>query len=292
MSTIAEQETLVKESLFQFVTKNIPSADLNLIDEIVLSYVTSILEEASREPCFDVEGFVEMMSAYFPEFTGLDSAIICSWIFDLVAELTNRASTTNGDCRLSDGEDAERISLTLQSLSEMLPTITPRSHSNSESSDKGVPEKVGKAVPAAPVYPAQCLALQDMFPNTCPIEIQQCVSIACGDVERAAGLVLHRRESGQARAAPPLPPPPPRPHHTLNDTELKSRIINRYSYVDKSADLKEHKPLAPKIEPKKMVRYRDNKIVSLKGERYTEVSRSGTDEEASLKKPKRPHCPP
>lgn len=59
------------------------------------------------------------------------------------------------------------------------------------------------------------------------LQIQQCVSIACGDVERAAGLVLHRRESGQARAAPPLPPPPPRPHHTLNDTELKSRIINR-----------------------------------------------------------------
>uniref|UniRef100_A0A2H1X179 SFRICE_026248 n=1 Tax=Spodoptera frugiperda TaxID=7108 RepID=A0A2H1X179_SPOFR len=44
-----------------------------------------------------------------------------------------------------------------------------------------------------------------------------------------------------------------------------------YSYVDKNADQKEHKPLAPKIEPKKMVRYRDNKIVSLKGERYTEA---------------------
>lgn len=122
MSAIAQQESLVKESLFQFVTDNIPSADLNLIDEIVLSYVTSILEEASREPTFDVEGtihvfkstyltylvkhyifwtgFVEMMSAYFPEFSGIDSALVYSWIFDLVTELTNRASsTTNGDCR-------------------------------------------------------------------------------------------------------------------------------------------------------------------------------------------------
>lgn len=64
MSTIAEQETLVKESLFQFVTKNIPSADLDLIDEIVLSYVTSILEEASREPCFDVEGLLFIIYIY------------------------------------------------------------------------------------------------------------------------------------------------------------------------------------------------------------------------------------
>lgn len=62
--------------------------------------------------------------------------------------------------------------------------------------------------------------------------------------------------------------------------------------MDRNADQKEHKPLIPKIEPKKLVRYRDNKIVSLKGERYTEVSRSGTDDDANLKKPKRPHCPP
>ncbi|KAI8433345.1 hypothetical protein MSG28_015390 [Choristoneura fumiferana] len=63
-----------------------------------------------------------------------------------------------------------------------------------------------------------------------------------------------------------------------------------YSYVDKNSDTKEHKPLAPKMEPKKMVRYRDNKIVSLKGERYTEVPRSGADED-NLKKPKKQHSP-
>lgn len=56
MSAIAQQESLVKESLFQFITKNIPAADLDMIDDIVLSYVISILEEASHDPCFDVEG--------------------------------------------------------------------------------------------------------------------------------------------------------------------------------------------------------------------------------------------
>lgn len=56
MSAIAQQESLVKESLFQFITRNIPTADLNVIDDIVLAYVISILEEASQDPCFDVEG--------------------------------------------------------------------------------------------------------------------------------------------------------------------------------------------------------------------------------------------
>jgi hypothetical protein len=53
---------------------------------------------------------------------------------------------------------------------------------------------------------------------------------------------------------------------------LRIIIFYSYSYVDKNSETKEHKPLGPKIEPKKLVRYRDNKIVSLKGERYTEVS--------------------
>lgn len=61
-----------------------------------------------------------------------------------------------------------------------------------------------------------------------------------------------------------------------------------YSYVDKNAESKEYKPVVPKVEPKKLVRYRDNKIVSLKGERYTDVRR---DEDAELKKPKKPICP-
>lgn len=45
----------------------------------------------------------------------------------------------------------------------------------------------------------------------------------------------------------------------------------RYSYVDQN-EVREHRPVIPKklAEPKKLIRYRDNKIVSLKGERYTD----------------------
>lgn len=58
--------------------------------------------------------------------------------------------------------------------------------------------------------------------------------------------------------------------------------------MDSNSESKEYKPVVPKIEPKKLVRYRDNKIVSLKGERYTEVRGDG---DAELRKPKKPISP-
>lgn len=62
--------------------------------------------------------------------------------------------------------------------------------------------------------------------------------------------------------------------------------------MDKAAEVREHRPVAPKAEPKKLVRYRDNKIVSLKGERFTEVSKGQEPEDIALKKPKnKQHCP-
>lgn len=57
MTNIEKQHhELVKKSFFQFIKKHIPSADLKIVDDIVLQYVISILEEASQDPCFDVEG--------------------------------------------------------------------------------------------------------------------------------------------------------------------------------------------------------------------------------------------
>lgn len=47
---------MVKTSLFEFVNKHIQNADLSVVDEIVLNYVIAILEEASEDPNFDVDG--------------------------------------------------------------------------------------------------------------------------------------------------------------------------------------------------------------------------------------------
>lgn len=61
MANIEKQHEIVKKSLFDFVNKHISGADLSVVDEIVLSYVISILEEASQDPCFDVDGKLEPM---------------------------------------------------------------------------------------------------------------------------------------------------------------------------------------------------------------------------------------
>lgn len=53
---VNEQHDTVKKSLSQFIKKNIPKANLKNVDQIVLEYVISILEEASQDESFDVEG--------------------------------------------------------------------------------------------------------------------------------------------------------------------------------------------------------------------------------------------
>lgn len=45
------------------------------------------------------------------------------------------------------------------------------------------------------------------------------------------------------------------------------------------------------MEPKKLVRYLDNKIVSIKGERFTEIKR-GEEEDGNEGGRKRGHCRP
>ncbi|OXA37796.1 CUE domain-containing protein 2 [Folsomia candida] len=50
-------------------------------------------------------------------------------------------------------------------------------------------------------------------------------------------------------------------------------------YVDKSEDGREFRPILPKAEPKKLVRYRGGQIVSTKGERFTKVAVTHTGEE-------------
>ena len=52
-SSIAEQEDLIKDSLFALVKNHIPTAQVSDIDEIVLTYVVSILEDLGTE--VDVE---------------------------------------------------------------------------------------------------------------------------------------------------------------------------------------------------------------------------------------------
>lgn len=118
MTNIDKQHEIVKASLFHFVNSHITAADLSVVDEIVLNYVISILEEASEDPNFDAEGgilylfnisnesfidfvsvfisgFVEMMSAYFPDFSQIDTAKVCEWLFELGNHMSDDKKTEN-----------------------------------------------------------------------------------------------------------------------------------------------------------------------------------------------------
>lgn len=57
MTSIEKQNEIVKKSLFKFINTHINDADLSVVDDIVLSYIISILEEVpSQDQCFDVDG--------------------------------------------------------------------------------------------------------------------------------------------------------------------------------------------------------------------------------------------
>ncbi|XP_050315736.1 CUE domain-containing protein 2 [Anthonomus grandis grandis] len=281
---IADQESTIKDSLFDFVKGHIPDADLNLIDEIVLSYVIAFLEDVGSDSHFDVEGFCEMMEAYFPEFGAINHSIVCEWMFALEEKLS----------KTSNQVEAKSINIDI-SLPEIVPNkVKTRTHSsNSESFE--TPKRVhklsemsdgGSTDSSCCDFPDEMDILQEMFPSVCTIEVKQCLAIAAGDIERATQILIDRQENGQCLSQNNTLTMQVA-KQTIDDAELKSRIIERYSYVDKDALNKEYRPVAPKVEPKKLVRYRDNKIVSLKGERYTEVKKGDDVEDISLKKNKK-----
>lgn len=133
MENIDKQHEVVKKSLFKFVNTHISNADLSVVDEIVLNYVIAILEEASEDPNFDVDGkcqfscserfcyqmntiwiyfwnaqicmvffvneceiflgFVEMMSAYLPDFSQIETGKVYQWIVALENEMSNEKKT-------------------------------------------------------------------------------------------------------------------------------------------------------------------------------------------------------
>ncbi|KAL1117900.1 hypothetical protein AAG570_004213 [Ranatra chinensis] len=261
------------------------------IDEIVLSYVVSILEELGSETsgdvqdAFDAEGFCEMMAAYFPEFSAISLPKVCQWMFELEATLR----------QLQDNND----SYIERDLSELLIPLTLTRMHNSSSECSSVGNTFGNneyceasdgscsSDSSGDYYAHEEIGdyehmhmLQEMFPGLSAMEVRHCLTIAGGDVATAAQLVLHRQETGQT-LNPTILQTGGQHKSVIDDQELKSRIIARYSFVDKDEDGREHRPVAPKSEPKKLVRYRDNKIVSIKGERFTEIKK---DDEEDPKK--------
>ncbi|GFU92983.1 CUE domain-containing protein 2-B [Trichonephila clavipes] len=148
-----------------------------------------------------------------------------------------------------------------------------------------------------------------MFPHLHVMEVKRFLSVADGDCEKAVQLILQKEETGFVANKPLTSINNAAPQHISNckekiveDKQLREQILKRYAYIDQDEDVREHKPVAPKtiknavqarkkladvygedalvstldpkLEPKKLIRYRDNKIVSIKGERYSEVKKT------------------
>lgn len=207
----------------------------------MLSYITSVLEESTQDPCFDVEGFIEMMSGFFPEvdFSRTAAADVCTWLFTLESDLS-ALDKPGGDRK--NGAVQREISLSpyLAELSLAHSVVvnggaaaavpgeqqtTPplkkeRVQLLSETSDCGSTDSS-----TFDFFGEECDMLQEMFPDTSPLEVKQCVTIANGCMEKAIQILLYRQENDEAIISSNATITPK--SQKVNDTELKNRIIER-----------------------------------------------------------------
>lgn len=69
--------------------------------------------------------------------------------------------------------------------------------------------------------------LQELCPESTSMEIKYCMTIACGDVERARQIILHRQESGQSFRNTTRPNINNHSNKIVDEKEMKNRIIER-----------------------------------------------------------------
>lgn len=301
-SVLGSTDALVKEALGKFIYQHTRQDALSAIDEIVLSYVVSILETLATESgddAFDVDQFSEMMSAYLPAFSKINSAAVCEWMFQLASWLAKQQVDGKTVNSFQKTNTKPEFLLTLEStlrtenkdLNEEISYISSDNtsicscSSNASQSEDEMKQTHHLSDETIPNLNDQIKLLTEMFPHMCTSEIQHCITATGGDCQKAAQYLLQRQDNGEMVHKPKLGQQKSKTgkymDNFLQDKELREQILNRYAYIDKDDDAREHKPVAPKSEPKKLIRYRDNKIVSVKGERYSEVK---TEESEDMKK--------
>lgn len=291
--TMNADSEVVRVSLEELLHHHAPAADPSSIDEIVVSYVSGVLEEVAHDQEeVDAAGMKDVMAAYVPEFETLSEEAVTAWVVGMVHSINQQKDKGKA---VND--------LTLDNLISTFPVQT-RKHQNSQSlsetsertqklseTSSGSEEHNSTSGEEQDEYSEGLATLLEMFPGTCNLEVQHCLASCGGNLEQATSLILQRQEQGLAIKPSPatkLVPGAKGNKNQIDDKEVRSSILNRYGFVDHDEDVREHRPVAPKWEGKKMVRYRDNKVVSIKGERYTEIKK----EEATEMKKTHVHLKP
>lgn len=262
---------IIQDALYEFIQSYIADADLSTLDEVLLSYITGVLEDlgsqGSVEENFDVEVFVEMLEAYIPGFAEIDSVRVCEMMFSLAAKLASARDTETTQPK----HVASSWSLTHSSSSNSETSVRDM-HVLSED---GATAKI--AQDNAPEWDSQEQLLLEMFPKCSVTEARSALSIAKGDMEEAVRLIIE----GDVQPSPTPPLVNANQGKTPSakaDQKLKESILEKYMLVDSEEDKKTHRPVTPKDAPKKLVRYHDNQVVTTKGERYHQVKKEEAEE--------------
>lgn len=277
----------VQGSLLNFLQSHVPDLKADDIDEIVLSYVVSILDDLGQEnnieEAFDVESFCEMLFAYLPQASVIPPEAVTEWMFKLATE-KNKNET---DKKLDFDLKSVLLETTMKpSKPEKRSVRSPRtSESSSEGERRSRIARISETSDGGSEYSVEgeeftttVNHLLDMFPYACHLEVAHCLTLMVGNVEKAAHLIMHRHEAGQS-----LQPSDrkvirnPRKSN-YDEKSIKDRIVGKYGYVDQEDDARYHRPIIKKDDDKKLIRYRDGKIVSTKGERFTQVTKQESEE--------------
>ncbi|XP_014910126.1 CUE domain-containing protein 2 [Poecilia latipinna] len=259
---------IIHSALHEFIQTYIPDADLSTLDDVLLSYITGVLEDLgsqqSIEENFDVEVFGEMLEAYIPGFAEIDSVKVCEMMFSLASKLATARMSENSVPKTG----TEEVSLKLNALtSQPEPGQEPLCL---KPQTEGATAKL-----SASEWESQEQHLLEMFPKCSLSEARSALSIAKGDMEEAVRLIIE----GDVQLSPtPINVNQGKSISSLADQKLKESILEKYMLVDSEEDNKTHRPVAPKDAPKKLVRYHGNQVVTTKGERYQLVKKNETDD--------------
>ncbi|XP_076059944.1 CUE domain-containing protein 2-A-like isoform X2 [Oratosquilla oratoria] len=286
---MVNETEMVRAALEELIRAHATDADMSGIDEIVVSYVTGVIEEVvGGDEEMDAAGMKDVMTAYVPDFEAVPETAVHSWVFDMVHKIQEEknkdkpvkvsfdtlVSALPGTQKTHNSSSTSETSERSHKLSE----TSDRSHKLSETS-LGSDEDSNSTVEHNE-YSDGIALLLEMFPTTCNLEVQHCLATCGGDLEEATGLILQRQEQGisikpssSSKLGISLKTAP-----VVDEKKMKESILNRYGFIDNEDDRREHRPVAPKWEGKKMVRYRDSKVVSLKGERYTEIKKEESED--------------
>jgi len=290
-------EDRATESLFTFLHSHVSELKVEDVDEIVLSYVVSILQDLTSgsymdEEAFDVDAFCETLFAYMPSTEVIPPIEITEWMFTLARDHREKCQAKSRiqlDLKSVIEETVNKTLKTRQASESSLPNEDTNSICQENSSEKKRNGRISESSDYSNSdvgshddnddYKQLVDQLMEMFPSACALEVSHCLTLMSGSMDSTAQLIMHRQESGQSLLPTDFKATRgKKKEKVIDDKSVKDAIMHKYGYVDQAVDARYHRPTLKREDEKKMTRYRDGKIVSTKGERYTQVTKAESEE--------------